>query len=110
MRVYGAVVDHEARCTHYRGPLDVVAMRFRCCDRYYPCLHCHAEHADHPARRWPAAERSEPAVLCGVCRTEMSVDTYVDTDGCPRCSAPFNPGCRLHHGYYFEPPPGHQVR
>jgi uncharacterized CHY-type Zn-finger protein len=65
----------------------------------------------HPVRRWPAAEQSEPAVLCGVCRTEMSVDTYVGTAKYLQCSRPpFNPGCRPHHGYYFEPPSGHQVR
>ncbi|ALE85876.1 CHY zinc finger protein [Pseudonocardia sp. HH130629-09] len=102
-QVFGDLVDDQTRCAHYGGPLDVIAVRFRCCDRYYPCFRCHAAAADHPARTWPADARAERAVLCGVCRTELRIDTYVAVDGCPGCGAPFNPGCRSHHGLYFDP-------
>ena len=52
MQVYGAVVDEETRCTHYHTEKDIVAIKFKCCDRYYPCYLCHEEYADHPIERW----------------------------------------------------------
>jgi uncharacterized CHY-type Zn-finger protein len=101
-RVLGSTVDDQTRCTHYRTALDVVAIRFWCCQEYYPCHLCHAESAGHPAVPWPAAERDAAAVLCGVCAHELTVREYRDADGCPRCGARFNPGCRLHASLYFE--------
>lgn len=101
--VLGSVVDHETRCIHYHSPLDVVAIRHRCCNDYYPCHLCHEEHAGHPAVPWPVAERDTPAVLCGACRAELTIGEYLATDDCPRCGAAYNPGCRLHSDLYFEP-------
>ncbi|MFP3466353.1 CHY zinc finger protein [Leifsonia sp. SIMBA_070] len=102
-RVLGPVVDDETRCIHYRSPLDVVAIRFACCGEYYPCHLCHAETAGHPATQWPRQDRDREAVLCGVCRTELTIAEYLVVDACPNCAAPFNPGCRLHTHLYFEP-------
>ncbi|KAB1648451.1 hypothetical protein F8O04_10885 [Pseudoclavibacter endophyticus] len=99
--MHGPVVDNETRCIHYRSPLDVVAIRFRCCGEYFPCLHCHAEMRDHRIERWRADEVGERAVLCGVCGHELTIAEYVDASSCPRCAAPFNPGCSLHHEVYF---------
>lgn len=101
-RVLGPVVDGETRCVHYRTSLDVVALKFACCGEFYPCHLCHAEVADHPARQWPVMARGERAVLCGVCGNELTIAEYLDVDACPNCSAPFNPGCRLHTHLYFE--------
>jgi len=100
----GALVDDQTRCIHWSGPLDVVAMRFACCDAYWPCFKCHAA-AEHPPERWPRARFDEPAVLCGVCRDEMSVTEYLGVTACLACAAPFNPGCSLHHHLYFEVEP-----
>lgn len=101
--IHGAVIDGQTRCRHWHSPLDVVAIRFACCGRYYPCDSCHAEDADHPTRRWSLAERAEPAVLCGVCGTELRIEQYLSADDCcPACGAGFNPGCRLHRDRYFE--------
>jgi uncharacterized CHY-type Zn-finger protein len=102
-RVLGSPVDEQTRCTHYRTPLDVVAIKFRCCLEYYPCHLCHEESAGHPAVQWPVEEQDAEAVLCGVCRTELSAREYLAVHDCPRCAAPFNPGCRLHADLYFEP-------
>ncbi|MFI7484143.1 CHY zinc finger protein [Kocuria sp. M1R5S2] len=102
-RVLGSPVDDHTRCVHYRTALDVVAIKFRCCREYYPCHLCHEETAGHPAVQWPAEEQDAAAVLCGVCRHELSVRHYLEADGCPRCAARFNPRCRLHAHLYFEP-------
>ncbi|GAB3753644.1 CHY zinc finger protein [Zhihengliuella somnathii] len=102
MPVRGAVVDEQTRCAHYASALDVVAIRFYCCREYYPCHQCHAEAAGHPAQTWPRELWDQPAVLCGVCHSELAVAEYLDADSrCPRCSAAFNPGCSLHQHLYF---------
>ena len=79
-------------CLHCSGHA-----RFR--RRVFPC---HAEAESHPARQWPRDAGGEHAILCGVCRTELTIDAYRATDECPACGAAFNPGCRLHAHLYFE--------
>ncbi|MDN4616285.1 CHY zinc finger protein [Leifsonia sp. F6_8S_P_1B] len=100
--VLGPVVDDQTRCIHYRSALDVVAIRFACCGEYYPCHLCHEEAAGHPATPWPLDARGERAVLCGVCRTELTIADYLTATACPACGAAFNPGCNLHTHLYFE--------
>ncbi|MEO7017449.1 MAG: CHY zinc finger protein [Leifsonia sp.] len=102
MRIHGQTIDDQTRCVHYGTELDVIAIKFRCCGRYYPCHLCHLEDADHPAEQWPIVERDQRAVLCGVCSTELTITGYLAVSGCPTCRAPFNPGCRLHLSLYFE--------
>lgn len=46
-KVYGATVDQETRCTHYNTPFDVIAIKFKCCHKYYPCFKCHNESEKH---------------------------------------------------------------
>ncbi|RLM56511.1 hypothetical protein DVK02_08370 [Halobellus sp. Atlit-31R] len=99
----GVAVDSETRCTHWDSAVDVVALRFGCCETFSPCHACHAETADHEPEPWPRARLDEPAVLCGVCGTTLSARAYLDgDDACPECGAAFNPGCRRHRDRYFE--------
>lgn len=100
--VHGLLVDDQTRCEHYRGALDVIALKFACCRDWYPCHLCHAELADHEPRQWATDERATQAVLCGVCGSLLRIDAYLETSECPACSAVFNPGCRLHHELYFD--------
>ena len=101
--VRGVNLDPETRCAHWRSPLDIIAIKMRCCGVYYACRDCHDALADHPAQVWPRAEWDAPAVLCGACGTEMSVNAYLNSDNrCRTCGAAFNPGCKLHHHLYFE--------
>ncbi|WP_435143329.1 CHY zinc finger protein [Halobaculum sp. P14] len=107
--VRGVDVGSETRCAHWDGASDVVAIKFACCETYYPCYRCHdaaaggdADAAGHETERWPADRFDEPAVLCGACGTELTVQTYVDADdACPNCAAAFNPGCAAHYDRYF---------
>ncbi|WP_342357810.1 MULTISPECIES: CHY zinc finger protein [unclassified Nesterenkonia] len=100
-QVLGNLVDRQTRCIHYRTPLDVVAIKFRCCLEYYPCHLCHQECADHPALQWSVEEHETLAVLCGVCRHEFSISRYLGAENCPQCRTSFNPRCRLHAHLYF---------
>ena len=98
----GCSVDPATRCAHYDGPRDVIAIRFACCDVYYPCFKCHRETTAHDPVRWPASEHHESAVLCGVCGHTMTAATYLQTaHACSHCNTAFNPGCEAHHDRYF---------
>ena len=100
--VAGVDLDAQTRCVHYHSSLDVVAIRMACCRRYYACKECHDALADHPLEAWPRAQWDERAILCGVCRQELTVREYLDCGStCPRCAAAFNPGCRNHYRFYF---------
>lgn len=102
-RIHGVDVDEHGRCAHYGSPGDVVAIRLPCCGRYYACHACHLELEDHDAERWPASTFHGEAVLCGGCRGRLSIEEYLDSPtSCPRCDAPFNPRCELHHPLYFQ--------
>jgi uncharacterized CHY-type Zn-finger protein len=103
--VYGLELDAETRCAHWRSPLDIVPIRMRCCGRYYACKDCHEALAGHPIQVWPRAEWNTRAILCGRCRQELTIRQYTESEShCPACTAPFNPGCRSHHHFYFEAP------
>jgi len=101
--VHGVGLDERTRCAHWHSDDDVIAIRFACCDRYYACYDCHVELAGHDAGVWPRTRFGEPAVLCGVCRAELTVDNYMNSGfACPACGAAFNPGCANHYHLYFE--------
>ena len=103
--VFGIDVDPETRCGHYRGPTDVIALRFKCCDRWYPCFECHAALTDHFPQVWSASDAGVEGVLCGKCGHQLTIAEYVGCESrCPACGAAFNPGCRHHWHLYFEPP------
>ena len=100
--VNGRALDPQTRCGHWRGPLDIIAIRMRCCGAYYACRDCHDALATHPAEVWPLEAFGEPAVLCGACGHELTIADYLACDSrCPRCGAGFNPGCHKHRHLYF---------
>lgn len=101
--VSGVGVGPETRCTHYDGERDVVAFKFACCERYYPCFRCHEAVATHDAVPWNRERFDAPSVLCGVCGVELTAPEYRRSDhACPECGAAFNPGCANHAHRYFE--------
>jgi len=101
--VNGVELDAQTRCAHYHSSLDIVAIKMKCCDVYYACKDCHDTLADHAIEIWPRSEWNRQAILCGACATELTIQQYLDSaNQCPRCKAPFNPGCRNHHHFYFE--------
>jgi putative transcriptional regulator len=103
IEIKGKIIDNQTRCIHYHSPLDVIAIKFKCCDSYYPCYQCHEEEADHPSQVWKKEDFETKAIICGDCKTEMSIAAYKSSDyKCPFCSVNFNPKCSLHDHLYFE--------
>jgi len=101
-RVHGVEVGPETRCAHYATERDVVALRFACCEAYFPCFRCHETAVNHEAERLPV-DSSVSAVLCGVCGAELTPREFVNGEHrCPECDAAFNPGCADHYDLYFD--------
>lgn len=101
--VHGKVIDNETRCTHYHSKVDRIAIKFYCCQKYFPCYDCHSEDGCVKPLVWPKEQFNEKAVLCGACGVELTISAYLNCHSkCPKCSALFNPGCSLHRHYYFQ--------
>lgn len=101
--VRGKIIDVNTRCVHYHSPLDVIAIKFKCCHEYYPCYECHKEVAGHEAQSWRKEEFDTRAILCGICNHELTIHEYLTSDNsCPHCNASFNPNCSKHYHLYFE--------
>jgi uncharacterized CHY-type Zn-finger protein len=97
------VVDDETRCIHYHSPLDIIAIKFKCCKEYYPCYSCHEDVTDHLPQIWKKNEFDTRAVLCGKCKQELTIEEYLKSnDQCPFCNEKFNPKCSNHYFFYFE--------
>jgi len=101
-QVYGEDIDEQTRCAHYHCERDIIAIKFYCCGKWFPCFDCHATEAAHKAQVWPRERFDEPAVLCGACGHQLTVRQYLDCGSkCPNCEAMFNPGCAKHYHLYF---------
>ncbi|MFN6962509.1 MAG: CHY zinc finger protein [Pyrinomonadaceae bacterium] len=102
--IEGVDVDPQTRCGHWHGETDIVAIKFKCCGRWFSCFECHAAVAcDHSPEVWPRGEFDEPAVLCGACGHRLTINEYLAcASTCPHCKARFNPGCANHYHLYFE--------
>ena len=101
--VHGVSATERNQCAHYRSDRDIVAIKFKCCDTFYACIHCHEEIAGHRPVAWGKDERDVPAILCGACHKTLSIADYLGCrNTCPICGAPFNPGCTKHYHLYFE--------
>ena len=77
LHVSGNVIDSETRCAHYHTELDIIAIKFYCCDTYFPCFQCHEEAGCGNAKVWPIERFDEKAVLCGCCGHELTINEYL---------------------------------
>lgn len=101
--IKGKTVDEHMRCSHYHSPLDIIAIRMKCCNEYYACIHCHEEEANHKAQVWHKEEFNAKAILCGNCLNELTITQYFESNyQCSFCKAVFNPRCSNHNHFYFE--------
>lgn len=101
--VLGVEVDSETRCIHYHKEIDRIAIKFYCCNQYFPCFECHTLCGCGEAKLWPKNHFDQKAVLCGNCGYELTTAQYLNCQSkCPQCQSDFNPGCSLHAHLYFE--------
>jgi len=103
MLVKGNCIDTETRCVHYNSPLDIIAIKFKCCNDYYPCYECHKAATNHELIKWEKNEFNQKAILCGKCSVELTIQEYMESNHrCPACQSAFNPGCSKHYDLYFN--------
>lgn len=101
--VNGQPIVNNTRCEHYHSPLDIIGIKFKCCDQYYSCYYCHEKSADHPVKVWKKTEFDAKVILCGACLNELTIAAYKASNyQCPYCNASFNPKCINHDYLYFE--------
>ena len=101
--VKGSVLDSETRCSHYHTELDRIAIKFYCCQTYFPCYLCHEVSGCGNVKMWPHDQFDEKAILCGSCGEELTITTYRNGESkCPNCKSDFNPNCQLHEHLYFQ--------
>ena len=99
----GKLIDDYTRCEHYNNEKDIIAIKFKCCYCYFACIHCHEETENHAPKIWLKTERETKAILCGSCKTELTINEYLACEStCPNCTATFNPKCENHYHFYFE--------
>ncbi len=102
IRVWG-IAPQSQGCVHYRSSKDVIAIRMKCCGRFYACVECHNQLESHPAEPYFATEFETRAVLCRKCGALLTIRKYLNCNfRCPACGAEFNPGCQKHYHYYFQ--------
>ncbi|CCH59899.1 hypothetical protein TBLA_0C00850 [Henningerozyma blattae CBS 6284] len=102
LQVHGKLLDNNTRCHHWHSPLDIIALKFKCCNQFWACYQCHQELANHPPQRFDIhSTPQENVILCGLCNTQMTFQQYSATLSCPHCHSKFNPGCKLHYHLYF---------
>lgn len=101
--VHGLSVTSQTQCSHWHSPLDIIAIKHACCNKFYACISCHDALEEHRPEVWGREKRDEKAVLCGNCKGLLSVKEYLECNSrCTRCGAGFNPGCKNHWALYFE--------
>jgi uncharacterized CHY-type Zn-finger protein len=101
--IYGLEVNKRTGCLHYPSDLDIIAIRFKCCELYYSCYLCHLAIADHCIRQWQYEDMHQKAILCGCCGYEMTIAQYFSSaNKCLNCQSQFNPGCKSHWSIYFD--------
>ena len=101
--IKGKIIDDQTRCIHYHSAKDIVAIKFKCCHTYYPCYYCHQEETEHPVEVWKKNEHNTKAIICGICKHEMTIEQYLNcNNACPFCDNKFNPNCSNHYHFYFE--------
>lgn len=88
-------------CLHYHTDLDVIAIKFACCEEYYACYFCHQELANHPPQKW--CDLTAEAILCGRCGSRFSIEKYLNCQNiCPNCACAYNSRCKNHWNLYFD--------
>jgi uncharacterized CHY-type Zn-finger protein len=100
--IFGFQIDGKTRCIHHCTQADVVAIKMKCCNKFYACIKCHDEMEEHQAETWSKSEFDDKVVLCGNCRGEMTVNAYLSAKCCPDCDHEFNDKCKNHFHYYFD--------
>lgn len=102
--VHGCEIDKLTKCIHWHSDKDIIAIKFKCCNKYYSCYSCHEALETHAVIRW-SLDDTINVIICGSCGSEMSIDKYLNCNFiCPNesCKQMFNHRCSNHYHLYFD--------
>ena len=104
VQVFGSLSDSsKTKCQHYNSDRDIIAIKLKCCQKFYSCILCHNAAEEHETMVWTVAEFDDKAIFCGNCESVLSIHNYLSCNStCPLCLAEFNPRCSNHYHYYFD--------
>ncbi len=103
IHVFGVGLNKYTGCIHHHSTVDIVAIKFRCCNLYYACYLCHQAISQHVSEKWQRKDFKCASILCGRCGWELTIEEYMDCESCcTQCGALFNRGCQNHWHLYFE--------
>src|SRR5699024_7970441 len=98
----GKLMDIETRCKSYVSVKDFMEIKFYRCNTFYTFFTGDREQVNHALGNCPKEKFNTKAILCGVCRTEMTIETYMNHNACPECGSVYNENCQLHYPIYFD--------
>ncbi len=103
IKIFGINIDPHTRCLHYHSDKDIIAIRMKCCNKFYACSYCHNELEQHKITPWDKEEFDKKAILCGNCGYFLTIAEYFSCRFiCPHCESQFNPNCQKHFNIYFK--------
>ena len=111
-RMYGKCIGNETRCIHWNSDLDIIAIKFACCNEYYPCYPCHIEREkDHKPKQWIKDKwNTTKTILCGKCKHQFTINEFNNCNNVYfNCNSKFNPGCRNHYHLHFNLKPNSKL-
>lgn len=105
--VRGFPIDNETRCIHWKGPNDIIALKFKCCPTvFFPCYTCHNVATTHKIEKFDLnIDYNVKCILCGHCKSQLTFKQYTTFQNdlqCPMCKHKFNQSCKLHYNLYFN--------
>jgi uncharacterized CHY-type Zn-finger protein len=103
--IHGIGLTSSTQCAHWHSPLDIIAIKHACCQKFYACISCHNTlESSHVPAVWKRKDWDEGAVFCGNCKRIWSVKEYLagKESKCGGCGVAWNPGCKNHWNLYFD--------
>ena len=94
--VHGINVTPLTQCTHWHSPLDIIAIKHFCCQKFYACVSCHDELESHTSSPWPR-ERWKRGERDPASNPNPNSNGNSSSGFNPRVSSKLNAGDRKEH-------------
>ncbi|SQA00231.1 zinc finger protein [Staphylococcus aureus] len=101
-KVYGSLIDTETRCRIILPKKILLQLNLNVVINTIHAISAIMSLKKHAIKRWSEPSFNEKAILCGVCKHELTINEYMMVERCPNCQSRFNNRCKYHYHIYFE--------